>query len=567
MKQSEALSLLKMGENVFLTGAAGTGKTYLLNQYIHYLKQHQVKHAITASTGIAATHLHGTTLHAWSGIGTLDSLTPSTLEKILDSKRIRKNYTKTKVLIIDEISMLHAFQLDMVDTLARRFLERNQPFGGLQVVLCGDFFQLPPVQSGARHEKSFAFEAAVWQTANFQICYLHEQHRQVNDPLLTVLNDIRSGTAGEHTKVPLRTRYKKEPEGATKATRLYARNVNVDAMNELEQSKLPGSEKIFNMTAAGFSALVDSLKKNCLAQERLILKVGAEVMFIKNDPLGKFANGTRGIVIDFDKEKGYPIVKTYHHHVVLVTPEDWSYEEHGVVRATITQIPLRLAWAITIHKSQGMTLDAAEMDLGDTFEPGMGYVALSRVRRLSGLKLLNLNEMALTVHPLVLARDHAFQDASTVVVANLHNLPEEEKEKRYKNTLFARFEGSPTPSEPQRKTSREKTKPIPTHLVTCKFVKEKMPISTIAAKRALSYGTVLDHIEKLKGLKQIDLDALHYLKDSIAHDDFNLILSAFNTSEDGKLKPIYEKFEGKFSYDEIKMVRLFVEHPIGTGLE
>ncbi len=417
MQQDEAFNLLKMGKNIFLTGAAGSGKTYLLNKYINYLKENNVGVAITASTGIAATHLQGTTLHSWSGIGVKDNLTKKDLEKLLTISRIKRNYKKTKVLIVDEISMLHKHQLDMVDTIARYILNCDNAFGGMQIVLCGDFFQLPPVSSGsARGEIQFAFEATAWNKGDFHVCYLHEQHRQDNDPLLAVLNDIRSGTAGEHTKVPLRTRYKKEPQGATKATRLYSRNINVDTINEQELASLHGQEKIFMLAAEGFSALLEGLKKSCLALERLKLKIGAEVMFIKNDISNRYVNGTRGIVVGFEKSKGWPIVKTYDKEIIIAYPEEWKYEDNGVVRATITQVPLRLAWAITIHKSQGMTLDAAEIDLGDAFEPGMGYVALSRVRSLSGLKLMNLNEMALAVHPKVLQQDKVFKDASAAIV-------------------------------------------------------------------------------------------------------------------------------------------------------
>src|SRR4029079_6580005 len=183
MQQNEAFNLLKMGKNIFLTGAAGAGKTFLLNQYINYLKEHNVAVAITASTGIAATHLQGTTIHSWSGIGVKDNITTKDLEKLPD--RIKRNYKKTKVLIIDEISMLHKHQLDMVDTIARHIRNSDQPFGGIQVILCGDFFQLPPVSSSSFTEDiRFAFESPVWKSGNFNVCYLQEQHRQGNDMLL-----------------------------------------------------------------------------------------------------------------------------------------------------------------------------------------------------------------------------------------------------------------------------------------------------------------------------------------------------------------------------------------------
>jgi len=458
MKQDEAFDLLKMGKNIFLTGAAGSGKTWLLNKYITWLKENNVHVAVTASTGIAATHLQGTTIHSWSGIGVKDDLTAKDLEKLLTTSRIKRNYKKTKVLIIDEISMLHKHQLDMVDTIARYILSSEKPFGGIQVVLCGDFFQLPPISSSYSliEEKHFAFEAFVWKNGDFNVCYLHEQHRQCNDPLLEILNDIRNGTAGEHTRVPLRTRYKKEPEGATKATKLYSRNINVDIINDQELSRIPGKEKKFTMKSNGFSLLVTGLKKSCLALETLKLKPGAEVMFIKNDATARYVNGTRSVVVGFDKNEGWPIVKTYDNEVIVAHPEEWKYEDSGVVRATITQVPLRLAWAITIHKSQGMTLDAAEIDLGDAFEPGMGYVALSRVRSLSGLKLMNLNEMALQVHPGVLQHDQVFKDKSADLVRYLQNLSETDKGEFHKKTLIERFESRKAEKISRKKLRRRK---------------------------------------------------------------------------------------------------------------
>lgn len=573
MKQDEALNLMKMGKNIFLTGAPGSGKTYLLNKYIDYLKNHDVKIAVTASTGIAATHFQGVTIHSWSGIGIKDSINEKDLEIIITSKSIKRNYKNTKTLIIDEISMLHKHQLDMIDTIARHIMDPDQPFGGLQVILCGDFFQLPPVSSSI-NEILFSYEANSWKNGNFHICYLQEQHRQGNDPLLTILEDIRRGTTGEHTKIPLRTRYKKEPEGATKATRLYSRNINVDEINNRELNKIYTEEKIFTMETHGFSALVNGLKKSCLAQEQLKLKVGAEVMFIKNDTEGRYVNGTRGIITGFVKTEGIPIVKTYDNQIIFVTQQEWKYEDDGIVRATIRQIPLRLAWAITIHKSQGMTLDAAEMDLGDVFEPGMGYVALSRVRSLNGLKLMNLNELALKVHPKILEHDKIFQDHSKEVVQYLQSLSEKEIIEIQKKTLINRFDGfvidesqvltvntieNRTKNKRKNKSRKQKgTKSAPTHIITGGMLKENLSIELIAEKRELSVETIIHHIEKLHSLNQIDDASMACLKNRLPSNDFDIIFSELNQSEDGWLKPIYEKFEGKYSYGDIKLARLFV---------
>jgi hypothetical protein len=388
---------------------------------------------------------------------------------------------------------------------------------------------------------------------------LEEPYRQINDPLLNVLNDIRSGTAGEHTRVPLRTRYKKEPQGATKATKLYARNINVDSINQAELAKLAGEEKTFVMQTRGFNALVEGLKKSCLASEILKLKVGAEVMFIKNDVNWRYVNGTRCVVVGFGSgEGGWPIVKTFDDRIITAQPEEWLYQENGTTRAALVQIPLRLAWAITIHKSQGMTLDAAEMDLGDAFEPGMGYVALSRVRSLNGLKLMNLNAMALTIHSKVLEYDKFFQNNSAEAKKSFNHLSDAQKADAQIKTLLERFEGNP--DKPQKETrSRIKIKKeaIPTHEITFQLLKEGLSLDEMAEKRALTLGTILTHLEKLKGQQKIDDDDLMPLRKNISSEDFEIIFEALKKSEDGKLTPIFEQLDGKYSYKDIQLVRLF----------
>lgn len=555
MTQDEALDLLKLGENVFLTGAAGAGKTWLLNNYIRHLRAHGVGVAVTASTGVAATHLNGRTIHSWSGIGVRDVLTSGDLEKLLRNKRLKRNYSRARVLVIDEISMLHPYQLDMVERIARHMLDAGEPFGGLQVVLCGDFFQLPPVAvKDTGLTEKFAYESPAWDSGEFRVCYLQEQHRQGNDPLLTILEDIRAGTAGEQTKIPLRTRYKREPAGATRPTRLYARNINVDAINHRQLAQLDGEEKLFLMESMGSKALVEGLKKSCLAPEQLRLKAGAEVMFVKNAADGSYVNGTRGVVTGFDSDEGWPMVRTFDNDVITANPEDWQLDENGTIRATISQVPLRLAWAITIHKSQGMTLDAAEIDLGDAFEPGMGYVALSRVRSLDGLKLMNLNETALRVHPAILARDAAFKQQSRLDRQHLQQIPMEERQKRQWVTLLERFHGNPDQS-PAR--DRQRVKKTPTHDITREMLNNDIPIQDIARERGLKTGTILSHIEKLRGLGT--LPDIGYLKAALPERDFVIILSEFRKSEDGKLAPIHRKLRGKYTYEDLRIVRLFAD--------
>lgn len=281
-------------------------------------------------------------------------------------------------------------------------------------------------------------------------------------------------------------------------------------------------------------------------------------MFIKNDVAGRYVNGTRSVVVGFEKTEGWPVVKTYTNEIIVASPEDWTYEENGIVRATITQVPLRLAWAITIHKSQGMTLDAAEIDLGDAFEPGMGYVALSRVRALSGLKLMNLNEMALKVHPKILAQDDTFKNNSAMHANYLQTLSEDEKNNLQNKILTERFGGNKNKASVKEKNPARKKSKILTHITTLEMLKENLSIESIAKKRELTVGTIVSHIEKLKGLKQIDNALATHLKSAIPQNDFEIIFAELEKSEDGSLTSIYDKFQGKYSYAWIKIVRLFV---------
>ena len=194
MKQAKALGILKSGKNVFLTGSAGTGKTFVLNQYIDYLKECKIAVAVTASTGIAATHMNGMTIHSWAGIGIKETLTRVQLANMKTKKYLTKHLEAVKVLIIDEVSMLHQNQLALVNEVLQFFKENNMPFGGIQIVLSGDFFQLPPIgKSGESSKDKFAFMSPAWVLAKFHVCYLTEQFRQSDNELNTILNQIRTG--------------------------------------------------------------------------------------------------------------------------------------------------------------------------------------------------------------------------------------------------------------------------------------------------------------------------------------------------------------------------------------
>src|SRR3990167_5310162 len=257
MTQDEALAILKTGLNIFLTGEPGSGKTHTINRYVAWLRERAVEPAVTASTGIAATHIGGMTIHSWSGIGIKREVSDYDIEMIQSREKTAKRILGTKVLIIDEISMLDAATLESVDkvlrTLRRRPLQPEEPFGGLQVIFVGDFFQLPPVSK--KEEVRFAFESAVWKEANPVICYLSEQHRQEDGDFLDMLSAIRRGafSAAHRTRLKSRVGILSKQ---TIATRLYTHNENVDRINRESLGKIEGATKVFHMTTRGAQRLV-----------------------------------------------------------------------------------------------------------------------------------------------------------------------------------------------------------------------------------------------------------------------------------------------------------------------
>ncbi len=437
MTQQDALNILKTGANVFLTGEPGSGKTHTVNRYVAYLKAAKIGVAITASTGIAATHISGMTIHSWSGIGITKKISKYDADRIASNERIVKRMKKSRVLVIDEISMLDGETLGSVDRVCRAVHGKNEAFGGMQVVFVGDFFQLPPVSRYGESPAEFAFVSSAWASAKPVVCYLSEQHRQADTVLLELLSALRSGTIAPSHREHLNMRSVSVPENITNSvTKLFSHNADVDRINTQALNKINSAEEKFHMKSSGQKHLVEQLQKGCLSPKDLVLKKGAIVMFTKNSTTGGFVNGTLGQVIGFESiGRPYPIVKTKQGRKITAEPMDWMIEDNGVAIARISQIPLRLAWAMTVHKSQGMSLDAAFVDLRSAFVEGQGYVALSRVRTLDGLFLAGYNEQALTVHPTVLAYDEQFRKSSDSLASEFKALSEEELQKMHRNFL------------------------------------------------------------------------------------------------------------------------------------
>ena len=457
MTQEQSLNILKSGANVFLTGEPGSGKTYTINRYIAWLRERGVEPAITASTGIAATHVGGMTIHAWSGIGIKRDLTDWDLEALTEREPLVRRVRNTQVLIIDEVSMLDAHLLTMVDRAVRTLRGNERPFGGLQVIFVGDFFQLPPISKNEpgllKTASQFAFESPAWEEANPLYCYLSEQHRQEDDIFLELLANLRAGTLSPKHKEALRARATAKAAGPH--TRLYPHNADVDRINDEELSRLDAPAKVYAMRSEGAKALVEGLKRGCLSPETLALKAGASVMFTRNNFEHGYVNGTLGVVESF-AQSGFPNIRTRGGRLIEASPEEWRIDDRARTLAKIVQVPLRLAWAITVHKSQGMSLDSAVMDLSQAFEYGQGYVALSRVRTLGGLYLSGFNERSLQVHPAIQKQDARFRGASVAAREAFAGMPAVELAGLHTKFVTAIGGKEPSQKDPKNKLTNNK---------------------------------------------------------------------------------------------------------------
>ncbi|KXJ99989.1 MAG: ATP-dependent RecD-like DNA helicase [Parcubacteria bacterium OLB19] len=558
MTQDTALSILKTGANVFLTGEPGAGKTYTINQYIHWLETAGLNVAVTASTGIAATHIGGLTIHSWSGVGTRDTLTRGDLDLIATNERVVKRVKKTHVLIIDEISMLDGKLLDMVDVICRTIRMSTEAFGGMQVVCVGDFFQLPPIARPGEMMR-YAFESRAWENLHPLVCYLTDQFRQEDEQLLNLLNSIRRGEIEEEHFTLLKEQIDIAYEDID-PTRLYTHNADVDTVNLQKLSELSGSSNNFKMSGKGNKILQESLMRNCLSPVNLNLKVEAMVMCTKNNFEAGYVNGTLARVVDFEPFEGYPIIETATKKRITIEPVSWEIAEEGKVIAAIEQVPLRLAWAITVHKSQGMSLDAVEVDLSKAFVYGQGYVALSRVRTLAGLKVLGMNPQALMVDPKIIKENERFKQESEAAEETFANM--EEKEISAMHERFVKANGGKLPSQEELKSHNkgevDRVKKESTQSETKRLLQAGKDLERIAEERKLTIATIAGHVEDLIDSQDLKIEELENLlmQDKNYQKTKSELFSIFQKIGTEKLKPIYEGNDGKYDYITIRLFRL-----------
>lgn len=556
MTQERALDILKTGANIFLTGEPGAGKTYVINQYVAWLEAAGLNVAVTASTGIAATHINGMTIHSWSGVGIKDFLTPFDLEQISTKEKVVKRAKSAHVLVIDEISMLDGKVLDMVDQVLRTVRHSDEAFGGIQVVCIGDFFQLPPVTRNGDMMR-YAFESNAWLKMKPLVCYITEQYRQEDETLLGLLSSIRKNEIEEEHYTLLNEQTEIAFE-QIEPTRLFTHNVDVDAVNSQKLAGLPGSAKKFQMAGKGKKPLIEGLVKNCLSPEMLELKEDAMVMCTKNNFEAGYVNGTLGRVIKFSE--GYPVIETADGRELVIKPTTWEVAEDGKILASIEQLPLRLAWAITIHKSQGMSLDAAEIDLSKAFVYGQGYVALSRVRSLDGLKVLGMHPNALQVDPKIVMQDVKFHKDSAIAEDAFMAMEEAEVLEMHERFVVAH--GGKLPSDDEvglvRKNASTRIHAESTYALTKDLLLEGRGIKDMAEVRGVTDTTIWTHIEKLVDDKEVTAEDIKQLEPTdIDWKQARKILDkAMYKNGIEKLKPLYEAANEDYDYTLIRLARM-----------
>ncbi|XP_014371253.2 ATP-dependent DNA helicase PIF1 [Papilio machaon] len=397
-EQQRVLEACLSGKNIFFTGSAGTGKSFLLKRIVTALPPDVT--VATASTGVAACHIGGTTLHAFAGIGDGSGSLENLCQKATKLPLVAQKWRKCKHLIIDEISMVDGAFFEKLEAVARYVRKNDKPFGGIQLILCGDFLQLPPVVDKSKNAKKFCFQSPCWDKC-IELCFeLKEIHRQTDQEFITILNSIRIGRVTmEISDRLLGTAKQKIESDGILATRLCSHTNDSKMINNSKLRDLSGEEKIF--ASQDSDNATNMLDNQTIAPSKLVLKIGAQVMLLKNINVNAgLVNGARGVVVRFDE--GLPVVRFKNKKEYTARAERWYVKNSSGTLLCRKQIPLNLAWAFSIHKSQGLTLDCVEMSLSKIFEAGQAYVALSRAQSLDTLRVLDFDSRHVWADPNVL---------------------------------------------------------------------------------------------------------------------------------------------------------------------
>ena len=395
-EQAHAFDLLRSGENVFLTGGAGSGKSFVVKELTKDLDPKTMP--ILASTGAAAVLLGGRTFHSFFGLGIMEGGSDATYERASKDGKLLKRLSQVEGCIIDEISMIPGDALMIAEALAQKARNSKLPWGGMRMIAVGDFGQLPPVTKTGQ-KRDWCFLNPVWKATNFQVCELKHNQRVQDSEFLDVLAEIRNGRMTQKVADFLNQRTKPHNEEVP-GTRLFPRREQSENYNQKKLAEINEKEMQFEAIYFGDEKFVQNLKKQSPVPETLRLKPGCRVMFLKNDMQKRWVNGTRGVVVG--EEDQHLIIKKDYGREVKVEKMTFSLlDAEGNARASVIQFPLTLAYATTIHKSQGATLDELWCDLSALWEPGHAYVALSRLRDASGLHIVRWNPRSFIVDPQV----------------------------------------------------------------------------------------------------------------------------------------------------------------------
>lgn len=396
-EQEIALEFLRSGENVFLTGGAGSGKSYLVR---HFMKEMELKtFPILASTGAAAVLLGGRTFHSFFGLGIMDGGPDATFNRAINDNRLMARLRKVDGVIIDEVSMIPGAALMIAEALAQKARDSRLPWGGMRIIAVGDFAQLPPVAKDSR-DRDWAFANAVWNQSGFQTCVLSHNQRVSDNHFLDVLQDVRHGLVTPKVREFLEGHLRDHDEEHP-APRLFPRRQQSEDYNMSRLAAIPEEEVLIDTVYFGGEKHVSILMKSAPVPMQLKLKIGCHVLFIQNDPQKRWVNGTRGEIAEIHDDN--IVVKKHGGREVTVQKSTFALQDaEGNIVASALQFPLTLAYATTIHKSQGATLDDLWCDLGSLWEPGQAYVALSRLRSSDGLYLLRWSPRSVITDPRVM---------------------------------------------------------------------------------------------------------------------------------------------------------------------
>lgn len=421
-EQNRVIETVKRGKSIFFTGSAGTGKSFLLKRIIGALPPNHT--FATASTGAAACHIGGTTLHSFAGIGSGNGSVNQCIE-LASRAKVSQQWKACRHLIIDEISMVDADLFEKLETVARTVRKSDQPFGGIQLILCGDFLQLPPVTKPGETRR-FCFQSEAWHKTVEITMHLTEVKRQDDPHFINILQKIRKGLCPEPVlNALIATGNNCIDKDGVLATKLCTHKADVDEINQSNLKELQGESKLFSSVDTD-QAYTSQLNALCPVPAYLELKVGAQVMLCKNLDIQRgLVNGARGVVTGYEKNNnGYPIIKFVCGVTETIKPSRWIFRVGGGNTIARKQIPIKCAWAISIHKSQGMTLDCVEISLGRVFEVGQAYVALSRAKSLAGLRVLDFKGSCVKADPTVLG----FYSRLELRHKMMHNGVEDENE-------------------------------------------------------------------------------------------------------------------------------------------